>query len=349
MTTRDALPQPLPRRVPLIRDGNLVRLFIAAALIFIVMSLLRPNVFPTVENFRSMGSQFPEIGILAIAIMIAMLTGGIDLSVVSIANLSGVLAGLFIRAVIPADAPPSVVVLGLVGAVAIALASGVLLGLFNGLLIARVNLPPILATLGTMTLYTGINVVITRGNAVFAENRLVFIGNTYVFDLIPIPTLIFAVVVAAISLILNHTAFGLKLYLIGSNEKAARFSGIDVPRTLIGAYVLSGLLSAIVAIIFLGRNNSAKWDFAPSYVLQAVLVAVLAGVNPAGGSGRVAGIVLAILALQFVSTGLNMLLLAVSGGQFFKEFAWGALLLIIMVVNYYSEQRRQRAKPTSPS
>ncbi|MCS6849124.1 MAG: ABC transporter permease [Anaerolineae bacterium] len=326
----------------IIRDGNLLRLFIACVLIFVIMTLLRPEVFPTVENFRSMGSQFPEVGILAIAIMIAMLTGGIDLSIVSIANLSGVLAALLIRTVIPADAPDALVVVGLIGAVAVAFAVGALCGLFNGLLIARVNLTPILATLGTMTLYTGITVVITRGNAVFAENRLTFIGNTYLFDLIPIPMLIFAVVVAVFSVILNRTAFGLKLYLIGTNEKAARFSGIDVPRALIGTYVLSGLLSAVVAIIFLGRNNSAKWDFAPSYVLQAILVAVLAGVNPSGGSGRLLGIVLAILALQFVSTGLNMLLLAVSGGQFFKEFAWGALLLIIMVINYFSERRRAK-------
>ncbi|BCX03041.1 MAG: ABC transporter permease [Candidatus Roseilinea sp.] len=323
-----------------VRDGNLLRLFIACVLIFVVMTLLRPEVFPTVENFRSMGSQFPEVGVLAVAIMIAMLTGGIDLSVVSIANLSGVLAALFIRTFIPAEASDVQVVIGLIGAVVIAFAVGMLCGLLNGLLVARVNLTPILATLGTMTLYTGITVVITRGNAVFAENRLTFIGNTYLFDVIPIPMLIFAVVVAVFSVILNRTAFGLKLYLIGTNEKAARFSGIDVPRTLIGAYVLSGLLAAVVAIIFLGRNNSAKWDFAPSYVLQAILVAVLAGVNPAGGSGRLLGIVLAILALQFVSTGLNMLLLAVSGGQFFKEFAWGALLLIIMVINYFSERRR---------
>lgn len=322
-----------------IHDGNLLRLFVACVLIFIVMTLLRPEVFPTVENFRSMGSQFPEVGILAVAIMIAMLTGGIDLSVVSIANLSGVLAAMFIRTFIPSDAPSVTVVIGLAGAVVVALAVGAICGLFNGLLIARINLTPILATLGTMTLYTGITVVITRGNAVFAENRLTFIGNAYLFDIIPIPMLIFAIVIAVFSVILNRTAFGLKLYLIGTNERAARFSGIDVPRTLVQAYMLSGLLAAVVAIIFLGRNNSAKWDFAPSYVLQAILVAVLAGVNPAGGAGRLAGIVMAILALQFVSTGLNMLLLSVSGGQFFKEFAWGALLLIIMVVNYFSERR----------
>lgn len=329
----------VPRVRSVIHDGNLLRLFVACVLIFIVMTLLRPEVFPTVENFRSMGSQFPEVGILAVAIMIAMLTGGIDLSVVSIANLSGVLAAMFIRAFTPSDASGVAVVIGLAGAVVVALAVGAICGLFNGLLIARINLTPILATLGTMTLYTGITVVITRGNAVFAENRLTFIGNAYLFDIIPIPMLIFAIVIAVFSVILNRTAFGLKLYLIGTNECAARFSGIDVPRTLVQAYMLSGLLAAVVAIIFLGRNNSAKWDFAPSYVLQAILVAVLAGVNPAGGAGRLAGIVMAILALQFVSTGLNMLLLSVSGGQFFKEFAWGALLLIIMVVNYFSERR----------
>ncbi len=330
------------------RDGNLVRLFIACVSVFVIMSLLRPAVFPTVENFRSMGNQFPEIGILAIAIMITMLTGGIDLSVVSVANLAGVLAALFIRNFIPSDAPPGMVAVGLVVAVVLALIVGALCGLINGLLIARVRLTPILATLGTMTLYTGVNVVITRGNAVFAEDRLTFIGNTYLLDVIAIPLVIFIGVVALFSFVLNHTSFGLKLYLVGSNERAAQFSGIDVPRTLIGAYVLSGVLAAVVAVIFLGRNNSAKWDFAPSYVLQAILVAVMAGVNPSGGFGRIAGIVLAILTLQFISTGLNMLLLVVSGGQFFKEFAWGAMLLLIMVANYLSEQRRLRHSATPP-
>ncbi|MFN3705092.1 MAG: ABC transporter permease [Thermoflexales bacterium] len=331
-----------PWRRLLPRDSSLLRLLIACVSVFVIMSLLRPEVFPTVENFRSMGNQFPEIGILAIAIMITMLTGGIDLSVVSVANLAGVLAALFIRSFVTQDSPPVLVVIVLPVAVALALAVGAVSGLVNGLLIARLRLTPILATLGTMTFYTGINVVLTRGNAVFAENSLTFIGNTYLFDVVAIPLVIFVGVVVLLSFILNRTAFGLKLYLVGSNEKAARFSGIDVPRTLIGAYVLSGLLASVVSIIFLGRNNSAKWDFAPSYVLQAVLVAVMAGVNPSGGSGRIAGVVLAILTLQFISTGLNMLLLVVSGGQFFKEFAWGAMLLLIMVANHLSTQRRAR-------
>jgi len=331
--------KPAPR-IQFVVDGNLLRLLIACVAIFVVMSLLRPNVFPTVENFLSMGSQFPEIGILAIAIMITMLTGGIDLSVVGVAYLTEVLAAMVIRALIPADAPEGQVIVGLAIAIAVAFVTGALAGLFNGLLVAYVNLTPILATLGTMTLYTGLTVAMTRGNAVFAENRLTFIGTSNVLGVIPIPLVIFVVVVAIFAVILNRTPFGLKLYMIGSNVKAARFSGINVRQVLLMTYMLSGLLSAVVAIIFLGRNNSAKWDFAPSYVLQAIVVAVLAGVNPNGGSGRIAGIVLAILALQFISTGMNMLLFTISGGQFFKEFAWGALLLIIMVANSYSEQRR---------
>ena len=345
MSAPDASYPSLPKPRFFVRDGNLLRLLIACAAIFVTMSLLKPDVFPTPENFLSMGSQFPEIGILAIAIMITMLTGGIDLSVVSVANLSGVLAALVIRTLIPADASDGQVILGLVAAIAIAFLAGAAAGLINGALIAYVNLTPILATLGTMTLYTGLTVAMTRGNAVFAENRLTFIGTSNLLGIIPIPLVIFAAVVAVFALILNRTPFGLKVYMLGSNLNAARFSGINVRRVLLTTYMLSGLLAAVVAIIFLGRNNSAKWDFAPSYVLQAIVVAVLAGVNPSGGSGRIAGIVLAILALQFVSTGMNMLLFTISGGQFFKEFAWGALLLIIMVANSKSERKRLPPKP----
>jgi simple sugar transport system permease protein len=346
MSAPDASYKPLPK-ARLALDGNLLRLLIACVTIFVAMSLLKPDVFPTPENFLSMGSQFPEIGILAIAIMITMLTGGIDLSVVSVANLSGVLAALVIRALIPPNATDGQVILGLIIAVAVAFLAGAVAGLINGALIAYVNLTPILATLGTMTLYTGLTVAMTRGNAVFAENRLTFIGTANLLGIIPIPLVIFAVVVVIFAVVLNRTSFGLKIYMLGSNMNAARFSGINVRRVLLMTYMLSGLLAAVVAIIFLGRNNSAKWDFAPSYVLQAIVVAVLAGVNPSGGSGRIAGIVLAILALQFVSTGMNMLLFTISGGQFFKEFAWGALLLIIMVANSYSERRRlsPRRKP----
>jgi simple sugar transport system permease protein len=105
--------------------------------------------------------------------------------------------------------------------------------------------------------------------------------------------------------------------------------------------VLSSVLAAVAGMIFLARNNSAKPDYATSYVLQAILVAILGGINPNGGFGRVSGLVLAILGLQFLSTGFNMLLVTYSGSNFFKEFAWGALLLLVMVIDALPPLRRR--------
>jgi simple sugar transport system permease protein len=135
--------------------------------------------------------------------------------------------------------------------------------------------------------------------------------------------------------------------MYGTNERAARFSGININRLLIRTYWLAGVTAAIAGIVFLARTNSAKGDYGESFVLLTVLISILGGVSYNGGFGTIAGVVLAVLCLQFLSTGLNMLMLEMSGSsgsQFFRQFAWGALLLLVMVVNYYSEQRRLKRK-----
>ncbi len=324
------------------RDTNLTRLFVIMVLIFVGLSLARPNIFPTVQNFKGMAVQFPEIGILAIGIMITMLTGGIDLSVVSIANLAAILVSVVLTRFIPgAEAEAGQVALGISLAIGVALITGLVAGLFNGFLVAKIGITPILATLGTLTMYTGFNTVITRGTSFFAVPQFLFIGNGDIFD-IPIPLIIFVVIALIFSVILNKTTFGYKLYMMGTNPTAARFSGINNEGILIKTYALSGLLGSIAGIIFLARNNSAKADYGDSYVLLLVLIAILGGVNSMGGFGKISGLVLAILSLQFLSTGLNMLLFRYSGSNFFKEFAWGALLLLVMVTNYISNERRAR-------
>jgi simple sugar transport system permease protein len=114
---------------------------------------------------------------------------------------------------------------------------------------------------------------------------------------------------------------------------------------LVQTYVISGLLGSMAGIIFLARNNSAKADYGSSYILQAILVAILGGINPYGGFGKISGLVLAILSLQFLSTGLNMLLVQYSGSTFFREFAYGALLLLVMAVDNLPQLRRRRTRP----
>ena len=320
-------------------DMDLFRLFGIMILILIAAGLALPDTFFTVRTFQAMSIQFPEIGILAIAMMLTMLTGGIDLSVVSTANLAAICASILLTTLLPAGGSPHYILPVILLAVATSAGVGVLAGLFNGLLITKIGITPILATLGTMTLYAGFSTVITKGTSFFAIPSFLVLGSGDILGL-PIPLLVFIVLALATSLMLNKTVFGYTLYMLGTNPKAARFSGINNRRILLKTYMFSGLLASLAGLIFLARNNAAKADYGDSYVLLVVLVAILGGVNYMGGFGKISGLVVAVLCLQFLSTGLNMLLFEYSGSNFFKEFAWGAVLLLAMVMNYISNARK---------
>ena len=319
-------------------DSNLIRLLIITMIVFIIMAALVPSKFLTLRNIESMSFQFPELGLLSIAIMITMLTGGIDLSVVGIANLSGIFMALIFTKVIPEGTSGFAMFLYLIMGIIVGVSTGAFAGYLNGLLIAKVGITPILATLGTMQLFTGIAVVITKGFAIsgFPEAFLI-IGNSKIL-FVSFPLFIFILTTAGISVLLSKTSLGINLYLIGTNEKAAVFAGIRKARVLIKSYMLSGILGGITGVIMIARTNSAKADYGSSYVLQAILVSVLGGVNPAGGFGKVIGVVIAVLALQFLSSGFSMLRFS----NFAKEFIWGAFLLFIMVLNFI--QNRKAAK-----
>jgi simple sugar transport system permease protein len=321
--------------------GNIVRLALTVIVIFVLLGIAKPEDFLTLRNMKSMALQASEIGVLAIAITLAMLSGGIDLSVVSTANLAGIIAGLVLGALVPPESAAGTVAGGMVSALAAALAVGLACGVFNGFLIAVLELPPILATLGTLLIYKGIGTGITRGTTIFGIDQSQFIGNGELVG-IPVPLIILAVVAVVIAIVLNRTRFGLRLYMLGTNPVASRFSGIDNRRVLITTYIVSGVLASVAGIIILGRTNAANVDFGGPYVLMAILVAVLGDVDPYGGSGRVLGVILALVALQFLSTGFNMLLFRSSGANFFKEFAWGGLLLLVLLLNWYSRLREQQ-------
>jgi simple sugar transport system permease protein len=292
------------------------------------MSLLNPGKFLTGRNLVSMGFQFPELGLFSLAIALSMITGGIDLSVVSVANLAGILAGLAARSAAFEEA-------GLVGALLVGLGTGALCGAANGWLVARRGVTPILATLGTMQLFAGVSYVTTKGHAVHGfPEALLSLGNGTLLGA-PVPLVVFAAVSLLAGILLGRTRFGLRLYLIGTSERAAVFAGIDVQRTLFRTYVLTGILAGATGLLMMSRANSAKADYGTSYLLQAVLVAILGGVSPTGGSGSVAGLVLAVLSLQLLSSGFNML----RWSSFAVELTWGALLIATMAWGAWSRGR----------
>jgi simple sugar transport system permease protein len=193
-------------------------------------------------------------------------------------------------------------------------------------------------------LYTGLSYVITGGPAI-TTTQLAFIGNGAVAG-VPIPVLVFVVLAVVFAVLLNRTSYGFNVYMLGTNLRAALFSGIDDVKVLMRAYWLAGVVAGIAGIIFLARVNSAKPEYGSSFILLTVLIAILGGIRYTGGFGTVAGLVLSVLTIQFLSTGLNMLMLELSGSSaaiFFRQFAWGGLLLAVMVVNDYVERRKQRA------
>ena len=325
----------------LLGDNTVLRLLVIAIAIFVAFSILLPGKFFSIANMQSMAVQFPEFGILAIAIMLTMISGGIDLSVVGTANLSSIFAALVLTRLGEGAGLSPMLVLPL--AVFMSLFVGSLCGIFNGFLVARVGIVPILATLGTMSLYTGLSYVITGGPAI-TTTQLAWLGNGSVLG-VPIVVIIFLAIAGVFAIILNRTSYGFNLYMYGTNATAARFSGISSTRVLFRTYWLAGMLAAVAGLVFVARVNSAKADYGESFVLLSVLISILGGVSYAGGFGTVGGLVLAVLCLQFLSTGLNMLTLQLSGssgGTFFRQFAWGALLLLVMVMNYYVDQRRQK-------
>lgn len=294
------------------------------ALVVIVAVWLSHGQFVGIDNVQSMGAQLPEVGLLALGIMLSMLSGngGIDLSGVGLANLSGMVAALVVPKWISGDDSP---VLYTALFTVIVVAMGLLGGLINGLIIARLRLTPILCTLGTQLVFTGIAVALSNGASVHVDyvEPLADIGNGNVFQ-VPISFCIFIAAVLLLGWLLKRTPFGLRLYLMGTNPRAAFYAGIGCERMLIATYTMCGVLASLAGLVSVSHTLSAKWDYGSSYLLIAILIAVMGGVNPAGGYGRVICVFFAATVLQLLSSLFN--LLGVS--QFFGDCTWGFLLLV---------------------
>ena len=225
----------------------------------------------------------------------------------------------------------------------IAILMGALAGAFNGVLISKVRIPPILATLGTSELFTGIGIVITDGKAVSKLPRMYSSAiNSKIFGLIPTQLVFFAVMALVIWFLLMRTTYGTKIYMIGTSAKAAVFSGIRSNLLLVKTYMISGICSALGGMVMLANYNSARADYGTVYTLQCILIVVLGGVSPNGGSGKVSGVVLAICLLQMLQTGINRF---PQISSYYISLIWGGVLILVMVLNYFTEHNIRLFKP----
>ena len=322
----------------LLGDRKLTQLVVVALVVFLTFSILVPDLFLTPRNFVSMAFQIPEIALLALGVMLAMLTAGIDLSVVSMSNLAALsTAYLLVTQVTEGGGN---VYLWIVIAIVIGIVVGLISGLANGAIIAGVGVTPILATLATLTLYNGIAVGIRNGQSIIGmPPEFTAIGNGSFLG-IPIPIIILLVAGAGVALYINNTGLGMQSVLVGANQEAATYSAIGVKKVLLMTYTLSGGLSALAGLIIASRSASANPDYGSSYVLLAIVIVVLGGVNPYGVFGTVTGVILATAVLQMVASGFN----ALRFSQFFYQLAQGFVLIAVMILNTYVDKRRMKAK-----
>lgn len=317
-------------------DRHVWRLIIMITLWMIFMAITRFRKFYTLINFQTMAAQFPEFGLMSLGIMLAMITGGIDLSVVGTANLTSILMAFLLINLTTATGGLPAYAIPLVFLLAILL--GAAFGLFNGLLISRFNIPPILATMGSGELFTGICMAMTNGNAIskFSRTYARTINNR-LFDMIPVQLIIFTVMAVIIWFLLTKTAYGSKLYLLGTSPTVARFSGLKTRQLLMQTYMISGICAALGGMIMLANYNSARADYGTVYTLQCVLIVVLGGVSPVGGRGKISGVVLAIILLRLLETGLNRF---PKISSYYISLIWGGVLILVMVLNYFTENAK---------
>lgn len=326
-------------------DRQLTFLLAINIVIVIAGTLLSSGAdFVSVFNLQSMAMQLPQMGLLAMAMMMSMISGngGIDLSGIALANLAGVIGALLLPQWIDAEAAPWLFTFSFVG---LMLCVGLLGGLLNGIIIARFNLTPILTTLGTQLVFTGIATVLSNGSSVNLPyiEPLSAIGNDNLFG-IPIAFIIFVAFALFLGWVLKRTPFGLRLYMLGTNPKAAYYAGIPRSTMLICTYTMCGLLAACSGLMSASQAASASAKYGDSYLLIAILIAVMGGVNPAGGYGRVICVFFAATALQLLSSMFNL----IGVSEFAGNCIWGLLLLFFLA---YSRQeiklrikRRQAVK-----
>jgi simple sugar transport system permease protein len=306
-------------------EGEVAGLLIFLIAVVVAFSLASPN-FLTATNLSSMAIQLPALGLLTLAMLIPILSGGLNLSITYTANMSGLALAWTLQALGGPEAGVEVFVLGC----ALALTVGALSGFVIGVVVAYTKAHPILVSLSMMILMRGIGEFLSRGKDITGFPEFVQeIGQGAIWG-IPIPMLVFIVCAVAWHIILSRTRQGFGTYMLGSNIMATAYSGVATKRNLIVLYTLSGLMCAVAGIVMLSQFNSVRVGHGESFLLITVLACFLGAADPFGGFGRVLPVFLALVILQVLSSGLNIL----GANQHLSTALWGIFLLAVVILRW---------------
>ena len=270
-------------------------LFLVVIVALVILSI-QAEQFATIDNLLNQGRFLTEVSLVALIMTFVIVTGGIDLSVGSILGLSAIVLGVAWKKL----------GLPLPLAILVALSVGTLAGLFNGIIITRFKVPPLIATLATLALYRGLAEGISQARSIRGYPEWFFILGQGEFFGIPTQLWIVAFFTLLTGFILTYTTWGRATYAIGANETAARFSGIAVDKTKLFIYAASGFAASLAAIIFVSRVSTTRSDMGMGLELDAITAVVLGGTRIFGGKGTIVGTFFGLILIQILKNGLSL-------------------------------------------
>lgn len=306
--------------------------------VFLAFSIATP-LFLTGANLRSMAFQLPVLGLLTLAMLVPILSGGLNLAIIFQANISGLALAWVLIQFGGADAGIGAFILG----AALAVLAGAASGAVMGAVVAYVGAHPILVSLAMMIFLRGLGEFMTRGGDISGFPEYMNVLGHGSFAGVPVPMIVFLVAACVWHVMLKRSRHGFSVYMIGSNIRASEYSGLHTRRTLVLIYAISGIICAVAGILMAARFNSVRVGHGEALLLVTVLACFLGGIDPFGGFGRVLPVVLALIILQALSSGLNL----IGANQHLSTAVWGLFLIGVMALRWAGTRwRNNRRKGT---
>ena len=301
-----------------------------------IISILEPK-FLSPTNLFNVLTQSSIYGILALGMTLVITSKGIDLSVGSMLAFSGVVAASLAQTSSATTLYyPNITDMPVIVPILVALVIGSLLGAINGSLIAYTGIPAFIATLGMYTIARGAALIYTGGKPVsqFTDSMMAIGGK---IGIIPVPVIVYGVMIAITWVLLGYTSFGKNVYAIGGNVKAAEISGVNVKKNLVLIYGFAGLCAAVAAIVFAGRVGSVHPGAATGYELTAIAATTIGGTSHYGGIGTIWGAVIGALVLGVLRNGMTLL----GVDAYYQQIVEGAIIIIAVVIDMRKNAKKK--------
>lgn len=304
-------------------------ILIGLVAICVVVSINSPR-FLSQENIMNVLRQISSNMYVASSMTMILIAGGIDLSVGSVIAITGVTSGTLLNMGLPI---PLVILISLL--------LGALYGAISGVIITNTTLPPFIVTYSMMQILRGATYVYTGGTTVRIDDRTYTnLGTGYAFGFLPLPVVYLMVVLLIVFLVMNNTELGRHIYAVGGNEKAARYSGINVRRTRMFVFTFSGVMGALAGLVLAARSYSGNPLAGNGAEMDAIAACVLGGTSMAGGYGFVGGTLIGALIIGIMNNGLNLMGI----DSYWQIILKGVVILIAVYVDYLKNLKKNKAE-----